>query len=163
MLEHVCRQGRCERRGRMDVRTCASPGRCERRGRVDVRTCATPGRCERRGSRAGAIAARYRNALGSAREVVATFDVAVALGYIAPFDAEVLRQLDRIIGTLVRVARCALRVARAGDVRQRAGGGERRERLAFRHVIHFGRHRSAVHVEDGKRNGRTPMSSTPTR
>ena len=57
------------------------------------------------GSRGRNRAARYHNALGSAREVVATFDVAVALGYVAPFEVELLRRFDRIIGTLVRVAR----------------------------------------------------------
>jgi hypothetical protein len=44
---------------------------------------------------------RYHNALGEAREVVATFDVAVGLGYVAPFDAGVARRFDRIIGTLM--------------------------------------------------------------
>ena len=48
--------------------------------------------------------ARYRTALGSARETLACLRVAEAFGYVEPVTQAVLRQLDRIIGTLVRVA-----------------------------------------------------------
>jgi four helix bundle protein len=48
--------------------------------------------------------ARYRTALGSARETVACLRVAEAFGYVEPVSNAVMRQLDRIIGTLVRVA-----------------------------------------------------------
>ena len=56
------------------------------------------------GSRGRNRAARYHNALGSAREVVATFDVAVALGYVAPFEG---RCCGGLIASAVRS--CALR------------------------------------------------------
>jgi len=48
--------------------------------------------------------ARYRTALGSARETLACLRVAEAFGYVEPLSRTVLRQLDRVIGTLVRVA-----------------------------------------------------------
>jgi four helix bundle protein len=53
------------------------------------------------GSSGGTRRERYRNALGSAREVVACIEVARAWGY-ANVDAEVLRE---VIGTLVKVTR----------------------------------------------------------
>jgi four helix bundle protein len=53
------------------------------------------------GSSGGTRRERYRNALGSAREVVACLEVARAWGY-AVVDTEVLRE---VIGTLVKVAR----------------------------------------------------------
>jgi len=53
------------------------------------------------GSSGGTRRERYRNALGSAREVVACIEVARAWRY-ADVDAEVLRE---VIGTLVKVAR----------------------------------------------------------
>ena len=40
------------------------------------------------GSSAGTRRERYRNALGSARETQAGLDVAVALGYVAPFESD---------------------------------------------------------------------------
>jgi four helix bundle protein len=46
---------------------------------------------------------RYFSAMGSAREVLACFDVAEAMRYVAPVDAIVRRRLDVIVGTLVRV------------------------------------------------------------
>jgi four helix bundle protein len=48
-------------------------------------------------------AARYHNALGSARETMACLEVAVALGYLDRADAEVMDRLGRIVGTLVRL------------------------------------------------------------
>ena len=48
--------------------------------------------------------ARYRTALGSARETLACLRVAEAFGYVEPVSHTVVRQLDRVIGTLVRVA-----------------------------------------------------------
>jgi four helix bundle protein len=47
-------------------------------------------------------AARYHNALGSARETLACVEVAAALHGIA-MDEELVRQLDVVIGTLVRL------------------------------------------------------------
>jgi len=54
---------------------------------------------EAMGSNGGTRRERYRNALGSAREVRAGFDVAVALGYLEPFDSELLL----VENTLVRL------------------------------------------------------------
>ncbi len=48
--------------------------------------------------------ARYRTALGSARETLACLRVAEALRHIAPVNGDVLGVLNRVIGTLVRVA-----------------------------------------------------------
>ena len=48
---------------------------------------------------------RYHSALGSAREVVACFDVAQAMGYVTLVDAGARRQLDIVIGTLTNVLR----------------------------------------------------------
>jgi four helix bundle protein len=48
--------------------------------------------------------ARYRNALGSARETLACLRVGEALGYVESVPHEVIGELDRVIGTLVRVA-----------------------------------------------------------
>ncbi len=48
-------------------------------------------------------AARYHNALGSLREVVACFEVAAALGYMGELDPEVRRRFDQVLGTLVRL------------------------------------------------------------
>jgi len=49
-------------------------------------------------------AARYHVALGSAREVLAVLEVADALGYFK-LDEALAAQLNRIIGTLVKVIR----------------------------------------------------------
>jgi four helix bundle protein len=54
-------------------------------------------------SRGKSRAARYHNALGSAREVLSCLEVACALGYIAPLDAALVAKLNRVIGTLVRL------------------------------------------------------------
>jgi four helix bundle protein len=54
-------------------------------------------------SRGGNRAARYHNALGSARETMACLEVAVAMGYLDAADPVVLDRLGRIIGTLVRL------------------------------------------------------------
>ena len=48
--------------------------------------------------------ARYRAALGSARETRACLQVAEAFGYIGPMPEALGQKLDRVIGTLVRVA-----------------------------------------------------------
>ena len=48
--------------------------------------------------------ARYRTALGSARETLACLRVGEALGYVEPVPAALMQQIDRVIGTLVRVA-----------------------------------------------------------
>jgi len=48
--------------------------------------------------------ARYRTAIGSARETRACLQVAEAFGYIGPMSQELEGRIDRVIGTLVRVA-----------------------------------------------------------
>jgi len=53
-------------------------------------------------SRGGNRKARYHNALGSARETLACLEVATACGY-AESDAQLEDQLNRIVGTLVRL------------------------------------------------------------
>jgi four helix bundle protein len=47
---------------------------------------------------------RYRTALGSARETLACLRVGEALGYIDAVPESVTQPIDRVIGTLVRVA-----------------------------------------------------------
>ncbi len=47
--------------------------------------------------------ARYHTALGSSREVLSCLEVAVAMGYVKAAPAELERQLDRVIGTLVKL------------------------------------------------------------
>lgn len=46
---------------------------------------------------------RYHTALGSARETLSALEVAQALGYVAALDAGIVRDLNRVIGTLVRL------------------------------------------------------------
>ena len=48
--------------------------------------------------------ARYRTALGSARETLACLRTAEAFGYVEPVPAALLGEMNRVIGTLVRVA-----------------------------------------------------------
>jgi four helix bundle protein len=48
--------------------------------------------------------ARYRTALGSARETLACLRVAEAFGYVDPVAAPVAQRMNRVVGTLVRVA-----------------------------------------------------------
>ena len=48
--------------------------------------------------------ARYRTALGSARETRAWLQVAEAFGYVGPMPEVLGQRLDHVIGTLVRVA-----------------------------------------------------------
>jgi four helix bundle protein len=47
---------------------------------------------------------RYRTALGSARETLACLGVAEAFGYVATVPTGVLDTMNRVVGTLVRVA-----------------------------------------------------------
>jgi len=47
---------------------------------------------------------RYRTALGSARETLACLQTAEAFGYVDPVSEAITGRMDRIIGTLVRVA-----------------------------------------------------------
>ncbi len=54
-------------------------------------------------SRGRSRAARYHTALGSARETLACLEAAHALSYMGSLDAAVVAQLNRIIGTLVRL------------------------------------------------------------
>jgi len=48
--------------------------------------------------------ARYRTALGSARETLACLRVAEAFGYVQTMPAELDARMKRVVGTLVRVA-----------------------------------------------------------
>jgi four helix bundle protein len=48
--------------------------------------------------------ARYRTALGSARETLACLRVGEALGYVETMPDALTDRIDRVIGTLVRVA-----------------------------------------------------------
>jgi four helix bundle protein len=56
------------------------------------------------GSFGGVRCARYRTALGSARETVACLSTAAAFGYIDELPQLLSRMMNRVIGTLVRVA-----------------------------------------------------------
>jgi len=47
---------------------------------------------------------RYRTALGSARETLACLRVAEAFGYVEAMPPAVLDRMNRVVGTLVRVA-----------------------------------------------------------
>jgi four helix bundle protein len=47
--------------------------------------------------------ARYRTALGSARETLACLRTAEAFGYVGAIPQTLLRTMNRVIGTLVRV------------------------------------------------------------
>jgi four helix bundle protein len=47
---------------------------------------------------------RYRTALGSARETLACLQTAEAFGYVEPVSHAITGRMNRIIGTLVRVA-----------------------------------------------------------
>jgi four helix bundle protein len=60
---------------------------------------------EGNGSHGGTRLARYRTALGSARETSACLDVAVALGYVEGVDAQVLSRLDEVRATLAALVR----------------------------------------------------------
>ncbi|MCB9582786.1 MAG: four helix bundle protein [Polyangiaceae bacterium] len=59
--------------------------------------------CEGQYSRGKNRSARYHTALGSAREMMACFEMAAALGYIAPLSPELRADFNRVIGTLVRL------------------------------------------------------------
>jgi four helix bundle protein len=48
--------------------------------------------------------ARYRTALGSARETLACLRVAEAFGYVDAMPETVAQRMNRVVGTLVRVA-----------------------------------------------------------
>jgi four helix bundle protein len=48
--------------------------------------------------------ARYRTALGSARETLACLRVAEAFGYVEAMPDGLLGRMNRVVGTLVRVA-----------------------------------------------------------
>ena len=48
-------------------------------------------------------AARYHTALGSARETWACLEVAEAAGYVKAVDPELVRRLDQVVGSLVRL------------------------------------------------------------
>ena len=56
------------------------------------------------GSSGGVRTQRYRTALGSARETMACLLVAERFGYTAAMPAALLATMNRVVGTLVRVA-----------------------------------------------------------
>ena len=56
------------------------------------------------GSFGGVRTARYRTALGSARETVACLLVAERFGYVEAMPAVLVAKMNRVVGTLVRVA-----------------------------------------------------------
>jgi len=56
------------------------------------------------GSFGGVRTQRYRTALGSARETLACLRVAEAFGYVEAMPPAVLDRMNRVVGTLVRVA-----------------------------------------------------------
>jgi four helix bundle protein len=56
------------------------------------------------GSFGGVRAQRYRTALGSARETFSCLRVAERFGYIGPMPDALIAAMNRVIGTLVRVA-----------------------------------------------------------
>ena len=49
-------------------------------------------------------AARYHNALGSLREVLACFEVGAALGYLPEVESSLRSRFDHVLGTLVRLS-----------------------------------------------------------
>ena len=49
--------------------------------------------------------ARYHTAMGSAREVLACFEVAEAMGYVDEVDEAFVARMNHIIGTFVRLVR----------------------------------------------------------
>jgi len=55
------------------------------------------------GSSGGTRTARYRNALGSARETGACLDVALAFGYFEHVEPELLGKLDQVRAILAKV------------------------------------------------------------
>jgi hypothetical protein len=73
---------------------------------------------EASGSTKGTRRARYESAYGSAREVSAALDAAVALGYVERIEAPVAERLCHVV--------CALRkLARLRSIARRAGLGSR--------------------------------------
>jgi four helix bundle protein len=60
---------------------------------------------EASGSSGGTRNLRYRTALGSAREVGACLDVAVAMGYVDGLDGALVTRLSEVQGVLVKVLR----------------------------------------------------------
>jgi four helix bundle protein len=60
---------------------------------------------EASGSAGGTRSQRYRTALGSAREVGACIDVALAMGYVGEVDGGVLKRLDEVRAVLATVLR----------------------------------------------------------
>ena len=56
------------------------------------------------GSFGGVRTARYRTALGSARETVSCLRVAERFGYVEAMPAALVAAMNQVIGTLVRVA-----------------------------------------------------------
>ena len=57
------------------------------------------------GSHGGTRLARYRTALGSARETEACLDVALALGYVGALDGRLVQSLSEVQAMLVGLVR----------------------------------------------------------
>ena len=57
------------------------------------------------GSSGGVRMARYRTALGSARETVSALQVAKSCGYIGPIPPPLQACMNQVIGTLVNITR----------------------------------------------------------
>ena len=56
------------------------------------------------GSTGGVRMARYRTALGSARETLACLETATAWGYVRALPDGLMGHMNRVVGTLVRIA-----------------------------------------------------------
>ena len=56
------------------------------------------------GSAGGVRMARYRTALGSARETLACLETAEAWGYVRGLPDDLVARINRVVGTLVRIA-----------------------------------------------------------
>ena len=56
------------------------------------------------GSAGGVRTARYRTALGSALETLACLETAEAWGYVRGLPEDLVLRMNRVVGTLVRIA-----------------------------------------------------------
>ena len=95
MLQCSVSCGRSSRRSKHA--TAISPG--TRRAASSV----TPNVAERSSSRGRTRSERYRNALGSARELDACLDTAEALAHVEAIDERARLALHHVQGTVVRV------------------------------------------------------------
>lgn len=81
------------------TRRDADLGRQLRRASASIALNVAEGQYSRGKNRA----CRFHTALGSARETLACFEVAVALGYLDELPNDVSNRFDRIIGSLVKL------------------------------------------------------------